>query len=103
MYPMFLLVLLGGLRRGEVAGLRHDQIDWPDHLVTVTHQIACHNHMQVYKHVKTRQGDRLLTPGSRVLRRSARLRGAARALEPEPNMPMACPFEDAQPGPGRRL
>jgi integrase len=59
-YPIAALVLRRGPRRGEVAGLRTDQVDLADGIVTITHQIAVHdNNELVYKEVKTRNGDRI--------------------------------------------
>jgi integrase len=60
LYPLFLLVLLGGCRRGEATGIRAGQIDAATGTVTVTHQLACIGYQPVYKKVKTRNGDRVI-------------------------------------------
>lgn len=60
LYPLYAFVLRRGLRRGEAAGIRTDQIDMIDATATVTHQIAAHGYQPIYKKVKTRNGDRVV-------------------------------------------
>ncbi|WP_159104788.1 tyrosine-type recombinase/integrase [Plantactinospora sp. BB1] len=60
LYPMFLLIMLGGPRRGEVVGVRTDQIDFDDKTATFSHQLTEHGYQPVYKKVKTRSGDRVI-------------------------------------------
>lgn len=60
LYPLFLLVMVGGPRRGEAVGLRADQIDFDEATVYFTHQLTTHGYQPVYKKVKTRNGDRAI-------------------------------------------
>jgi len=60
LYPLFLLILLDGPRRGEAVGVRTDQIDVDDRTATFSHQLTQHGYLPVYKKVKTRSGDRVI-------------------------------------------
>lgn len=60
LYPLFLLTMLYGPRRGEVVGVRTDQVDLDKASVTFTHQIATHIYKPVYKKVKTKSGARVV-------------------------------------------
>lgn len=60
LYPLFLLIILGGPRRGEAVGVRTDQIDFEERTATFSHQLTQHGYRAVYKKVKTRSGDRVI-------------------------------------------
>jgi integrase len=60
LYALFLLIILGGPRRGEAVGIRTDQVDLDARTATFSHQLTQHGHLAVYKKVKTKSGDRVI-------------------------------------------
>ncbi|MFC5109054.1 tyrosine-type recombinase/integrase [Kibdelosporangium philippinense] len=60
LYPLYLLVALLGLRRGEVAGLRWCDIDLDARVLMVSHQVQDHNGKTVICPPKTRSSVRVV-------------------------------------------
>jgi integrase len=70
LYPAFVLLLLYGLRRGEVLGLRWRDIDFEQHVIHVRHQLQRANGTLQLGPLKTKAGRRnlaLLHPVDRIL------------------------------------
>jgi len=58
LYPMFVLILHRGLRRGEACGIREIDIDLDAATATIAQQIATVNYTPVIKQVKSDAGER---------------------------------------------
>lgn len=61
LYPIVVLILHRGLRRGEAIGLRDTDVDLTDGTVTISQQITTLGYEPVVKKVKSEAGDRLVT------------------------------------------
>jgi integrase len=72
LYPMFLLILHRGLRRGEACGLREVDADLDNAHATIVQQITTVGYRAVTKPVKTDAGDRAIPLGPTTI---AALRG----------------------------
>ncbi|MEV6520061.1 tyrosine-type recombinase/integrase [Micromonospora chalcea] len=67
LYPMFLLVLHRGLRRGEACGLRDTDVDLDNGHLTVAQQITTVGYKPVTKNVKSDAGDRMVPLGPKTI------------------------------------
>ncbi|TCO45867.1 tyrosine-type recombinase/integrase [Actinocrispum wychmicini] len=86
LYPLYLLVTLLGLRRGEVAGLRWCDIDLEARVLMVSHQIQDHNGKTVICPPKTRSSVRAIALDHGLVTVLRRMRDAQqrRRLAEEP-------------------
>lgn len=66
LYPMFLLILHRGLRRGEGCGLREHDVDFDDHIITVVQQITSVGYQPVTRFVKSDAGERIIPTGPKT-------------------------------------
>jgi integrase len=66
LYPLFLLILHRGLRRGEACGLRDTDVDLDDGHLTVTQQITTVGYKPIVKDVKSGAGDRIVPLGPKT-------------------------------------
>jgi integrase len=83
LHGLYLLVILTGLRRGELLGLRWDDIDWSRSSITVQHSLVFANGKRIEKDsVKTPAGKRSFTVPKEVLE-TLRERRTAYELERE--------------------
>lgn len=60
LYPVFVLIVCRGPRRGEVLGIRADQVDTGSATAIFTHQLTLHGADPIYKPVKNKAGDRII-------------------------------------------
>jgi integrase len=67
LYPMFLLILHRGLRRGEACGLRDDDVDLDTGHLAVVQQITTVGYRPVIKEVKSDAGDRIVPLGPKTI------------------------------------
>src|SRR5439155_26386675 len=67
LYPLFVLILHRGLRRGEAVGLPDSAVDLDDALVTISQQLATLGSTPIVKNVKTESGNRVVSLDSRTL------------------------------------
>lgn len=61
LYPLYLLILHRGLRRGEAVGLREDSVDLDHRHVVIRQQITTVGYRAVTKKVKSDAGDRTVS------------------------------------------
>ncbi|MER7276656.1 tyrosine-type recombinase/integrase [Dactylosporangium sp. NPDC000244] len=102
LYPLYVLILHRGLRRGEAAGVRDADLDLDTGLLAISEQIATVNYQPIRKKVKSRAGDRtiLLDASSLVALRAYRARRARWQLVGGPDWPATGTFfvqPDGQP------
>ncbi|MGH8882073.1 MAG: site-specific integrase, partial [Stackebrandtia sp.] len=67
LYPMFLLILHRGLRRGEACGLRDEDVDLDAGYLSIVQQITTVGYRPVIKPVKTDAGDRVIPIGPKTI------------------------------------
>jgi integrase len=67
LYPMFLLILHRGLRRGEACGLRDTDVDLDGGHLTVAQQITTIGYTPIVKDVKSDAGDRVVPLGPKTV------------------------------------
>jgi len=60
LYPLFVLILHRGLRRGEAVGLPDHAVDLDNALVAITRQLTTVGYQPIVKDVKTSAGDRVV-------------------------------------------
>ncbi|MEU7756728.1 tyrosine-type recombinase/integrase [Micromonospora sp. NPDC049171] len=60
LYPLFVLILHRGLRRGEAIGLTDTAVDLDNALISVTQQLTTHGYTPVIKKVKSESGNRVM-------------------------------------------
>jgi integrase len=61
LYPLFLLILHRGLRRGEAVGLPDTNVDLDNALIVISQQLAAVGYTPVVKSVKSESGNRVLS------------------------------------------
>lgn len=67
-YPAYLLAISGGLRRGEILGLRWQDVDWENRRVAINQQVVKgEGGKRIQSELKTRRGRRSVTVSSEVL------------------------------------
>jgi integrase len=67
LYPLFVLILHRGLRRGEAVGLPDHAVDLDNALVAISRQLTTVGYDPVVKDVKSDAGDRVVSPDSFTL------------------------------------
>src|SRR4030095_3864127 len=67
LYPMFLLILHRGLRRGEACGLRDTDVDLDGGYLTVAQQITTVGYQPIVTDVKSDAGDRVMPLGPKTV------------------------------------
>lgn len=67
LYPLFVLILHRGLRRGEAVGLPDSGVDLDDALLTISQQLATLGYTPMVKDVKTQSGNRVVSLDSLTL------------------------------------
>jgi integrase len=67
LYPMFLLILHRGLRRGEACGLRDTDVDLDGGHLTVAQQITTVGYRPIVTRVKSDAGDRMVPLGPKSI------------------------------------
>jgi integrase len=67
LYPLFVLILHRGLRRGEAVGLPDTAVDLDNALVTISQQMATLGYTPMVKNVKTESGNRVVSLDSFTL------------------------------------
>jgi len=67
LYPLFVLILHRGLRRGEAVGLPDHAVDLDNALVAITRQLTTVGYQPIVKDVKTSAGDRVVSLDSFTL------------------------------------
>lgn len=67
LYPLFLLILHRGLRRGEAVGLRDFDVDLDDAVLTVVEQITAVGYVPIVKDVKSDAGERIMPLGASTI------------------------------------
>jgi integrase len=67
LYPLFVLILHRGLRRGEAVGLPDSAVDLENALVTLSQQLATLGYTPMVKSVKTQSGNRVVSMDSFTL------------------------------------
>jgi integrase len=63
LYPLYALILHRGLRRGEACGLRDEDIDLDNAMLTIVQQITTVRYKTIVKPVKSDAGDRIVPLG----------------------------------------
>jgi site-specific recombinase XerD len=66
LYPMFLLILHRGLRRGEGCGLRDVDVDLNEHIISVSKQLTAVGYEPVFRDVKSDAGARIFPIGPKT-------------------------------------
>ncbi|MCW3845111.1 site-specific integrase [Micromonospora yasonensis] len=64
LYPLFVLIIHRGLRRGEAIGLTDTAVDLDNALISVTQQLTTHGYTPVIKKVKSESGNRVMAVDS---------------------------------------
>ncbi len=67
LYALFALALASGMRRGEILGLRREEVDFDKGAVTVKRSLAAVKGRMVETPPKTRRGYRTITVGQRTM------------------------------------
>jgi integrase len=67
LYPLYVLILHRGLRRGEAVGLPDTAVDLDNALVTISQQMATLGYTPMVKNVKTESGNRVVSLDSFTL------------------------------------
>ncbi|MFG2045327.1 tyrosine-type recombinase/integrase [Dactylosporangium sp. NPDC048998] len=60
LYPLYVLILHRGLRRGEAAGLRNADVDLDSGLLVISEQVTTLRYQRIRKKVKSHAGDRTI-------------------------------------------
>ena len=100
MYPIWRLIADTGMRRGEVLGLRWDEVDAMATEITITRTRVRVGGRMMASEPKTRAGRRVITVAAETIEELTRLRERQEALAAQLEMPptaYVCAMDDGRP------